>query len=92
MAIKLSKAEGEQVLNNKLEINRCILPELAVHLGQHRQAEEEDQSDNLSNFSRGRDREVDETEGKHQVGMPSKRRKRMNLSKGFQKQTFNKQI
>ena len=70
--VKLASKRGVDILNNKAEYNRCLLPELEVRLGKHKASEVGDKKDEERVFSQGRKLE---TEKEEEENRDNKRRK-----------------
>ena len=82
--IKIRSAEGIQLLNNKAEYNRCLLPELVVQLGKNKVSEVSESDESREKyFKQGRKRDEskqeEKEERKNKIGdqPDNKRRKRM---------------
>ena len=72
--IKLSSKAGVEILNNRAEYNRCLLPELEVRLGKHKQSEVTDKKDEERVFKQGRKIEKEEEDKQENRGPKHKRK------------------
>ena len=57
--VKLASKREVDILNNKAEYNRCLLPELEVRLGKDKASEVGDKKDEKRVFSQGRKLETE---------------------------------